>query len=177
MSDARRTSVTPEEGEHGNAGRRQEHDEVAFLRNLGQEAFHQFRSSYWASLIAALVGLVGIVATIVAAVFGHLSSAWVAATIAAITSGVSGLFFVQSNKARIFSFELFKLYLHEKRLSANIAVADQLADGDLRDRLKVFVAYNQVVPDPTKSSQYNDTYKAIISVKEPRQKSDDSAQN
>jgi TRADD-N domain-containing protein len=126
----------------------------ALLREYHAQGLAQSKISFWFSIAFASLGFVLIAATVVTSVVSQdegVTAANVVALIAgAIVEAVSGLFFVQSNRARELMVEFFDRLRQDHGRDRALEIAAEVPDEHIRSRLQATLSLSLAgasVPD------------------------------
>lgn len=117
--------------------------QYALMREYHSRGLAQSTQSHWFSLISATIGFgVIISAVIVSLTSNDVKSGATAAQLIAgtIIESVSGLFFVQSNKARELMVAFFDKLRDDRKLDESLALARGMDVGDVKNRLNSVLA-------------------------------------
>ena len=112
------------------------------LREYHAQGLTQSRVAFLFSIVFASLGFVLIAATVVVAVAaGTRTGANAVALISgAIVEAVSGLFFVQSNRARITMTAFFDKLRQDRSLEEALRLSDSIPDPLIKSRLKTILS-------------------------------------
>ena len=116
----------------------------------------QSKISFGASMLAAALGFLVLVAGVALALLGRTDTAIVTVASSVVTEAVAALFFHQANKARDLMRQLFDTLREDRRserqLETSLELIEQISDVTTRDRLRAAVSLRLVDPQATTAS-------------------------
>jgi hypothetical protein len=114
----------------------------ALLKEYHAQGLAQSRVAFLFSIIFASLGFLLIAATVVAAVAlnTHTGANTVALISSAIVEAVSGLFFVQSNRARVLMTAFFDKLRQDRSLEEALKLSESVPDPLINSRLKTVLS-------------------------------------
>jgi hypothetical protein len=152
-----------------------ENRQYLLLKEYHSQGIAQSKISFWFSLIFATLGFAVIISGVLAfqadKEFSKQAASFITLIAGAIIDAVSGLFFVQSNKARELMSEFFDKLRADRKLEESLRLCNDITNPDLRDRLRTLIALNFSGVNPK-----NELLTSILGVESLKEENSETAQ-